>query len=253
MQRFATTLAATLIIAVCAGCASAPSTPAPNASSSYKRIGIVSIMAQTYTRLYVGLTVFNNELEKVDISSWDLDTEYERQGVAALSALGGFEAVQGAYSRKEFAGLGEGGSAPKWEAVVGPAKEYCAKNQVDAIVIAFPGATSDFIGRSNQSWQGTGSYLRFAGQSYFHVVARVALLDCRTTQPAEVRDFGTLRGSAFIPGSTASDGPIKSASPELTRPPFKQLTEAQVAAIKSTLVDLPKSTWTPALRALLGK
>ncbi len=233
MQRLTTTLTVALIIAICAGCASTPNTAAPELVSSYKRIGVVSITAQVFSRQYVGFTMFGNELEQIDSSSWDIDSKYEQQIATELSSLGGFEVVQGAYSRPEFLHLTDQNRGPNWDAVEIPIKGYCAKNQVGAILATFAVNGRDFIGGTNQSLRGAGFYVRGTNaQSYLHLISGVALVDCQTI----------LRAS-----------PLKAAPLEVARAPLKQLTEAQVATIRSELVELPKKSWAPTLRAIFGK
>src|SRR5262249_16940369 len=143
-----------------------------------------SVIGQTYTRQYVGVTVFGNEHEEMDSSSWGTDDEYERQASAALSALGGVEVAQGSYSRKEFSRLGRT-STSDWAALADRVKDDCAKNRADAILFAYPtGAPSDFVAGSGQApLRGAGSYSK-GGMNYMLVAAQLALVDCQTAMPA---------------------------------------------------------------------
>ena len=58
-------LTITLLLGACAE-------PAPwtrVSSSAIKRFGVVSVAADVLTRQYIGLTVFGNELDELDVSS----------------------------------------------------------------------------------------------------------------------------------------------------------------------------------------
>ena len=253
--------AAALICTLLASSVSTAQTPAPEPQARDKRVGIMSVIGQTYTRQYIAMTVFGNELEEMDSSSWGTDDEYERQAAAALSALGGIEVVQGQYSRKDFARLGAT-SRPDWAAVADRVKEYCAKNQADAILVAYPtGAPGDFAAGSGQGpLRGAGSYSK-GGTSDLVVAAQVALVDCQTATPTASRNLGTPRrqgGSVMsllgsLGPASSGDSPSKRVASELGKTPLKQLTEEQLANFRRTLVDLPKSSWAAAVRALLGK
>jgi len=196
--------------------------------------------------------MFGNELEQIDSSSWDIDSKYEQQIATELSSLGGFEVVQGAYSRPEFLHLTDQNRGPNWNAVEIPIKGYCAKNQVGAILATFAVNGPDFIGGTNQFLRGAGFYVRGTNaQSYLHLISGVALVDCQTAKPIAVRGLASLRDG--FPGQILRASPLKAAPLEVARAPLKQLTEAQVATIRSELVELPKKSWAPTLRAIFGK
>jgi hypothetical protein len=254
MQRPTTTTLAALVIVVCFGCASTPDTVAPDVLAGYKRIGVVSITAQTFSRVYAGL--LSVEREQIDSSSWDIDSTYERQIATELSALGGFEVVAGAYSRPEFSRLGFQDGGVNWDALESPIKDYCAKNQVNAILAAVKAYGNDFISNSHQRLDGAGF---FASGTNFHVRGRgflllitiVALVDCQTARPVATRGLASLRDG--LPGQILRASPVISVPQEIARAPLKQLTEAQIAMIKDNLVELPKKSWEPTLRAIFGK
>jgi hypothetical protein len=56
--------------AVCAGYATTLSAQAPDSPARTKRVGVVSVIGQTYTRQYIAVTAFGNEHEEMDSSSW---------------------------------------------------------------------------------------------------------------------------------------------------------------------------------------
>ena len=72
-----------------AGCAQTPPVQREELTQ-FKRIGAVSVIGDTLTRQYLGLTVFGNESDERNVSEWDLDRVYAGQiGEAArLSGTG---------------------------------------------------------------------------------------------------------------------------------------------------------------------
>jgi hypothetical protein len=252
MPRLATTIVAAFIVAACAGCVSTPNTAPPEVLVRYKRIGVVSITTQVFSRVYGGL--FSVEREEIDSSSWDIDSKYEQQMASELRALGGFEVIQGTYSRAEFSRLGYQNRGFKWDALDGSIKECCGNSQTDAILVAIVAYGDDFVGNSHQRIGGAGFLVSGANvrrQSYLHLITIVALVDCQTAKPVAYRGLASLRDG--LPGQILRASPIIAVPREVARVPLKELTEVQGAAIKNALAELPKESWAPTLRAIFGK
>lgn len=254
MQRPTTTVLAALAMVACSGCTSIPNTAGPELLAGYKRIGVVSITAQTFSRVYAGL--LSVEREQIDSSSWDVDSAYERQIATDLSTLGGFEVAAGTYSRPEFSRLVYQDGGFKWDALESPTKDYCAKNQVNAILVAVAAYGQDFMSNSHQRLEGAGFFasgtnFHVRGRGYLHLITIVALVDCQTAKPVAARGLASLRDG--LPGQILRASPVTLVPVELARAPLKQLTEAQIAMIQGNLVELPKKSWEPTLRAIFGK
>lgn len=262
MIKLARNITALFAIAICVGCASTPRTLEPEAATDYKRIGVVSVTAQKFSRRHVGTTVFGNEAEQIDSSSWDIDSKYQRQIAGELSA-GGFEVVQGVYSRQEFLRVNDLNGpwdapafhGPNWGAIEKPIRAYCTENQVHAIAMVFAVSGPDFIGGTNQSMRGAGIYTRGFGSStrhsVLHLISGVALIDCRMAKPVAVRGLAT--SQAGSPGQILRASPIASISAVISRMPLDQLSEEQLGSIRNLLANLPAGAWSPTVRALLGR
>ena len=159
MQRLLTNVTLVIATVICVGCASTPRVITPEATASFKRIGVVSVTAQILKRQHVGFTVFGNEEEKIDISSWGIDNKYEQQVSNELKTLGGLEVIAGTYSRPEFLHVNDLNGpwdapafrGPNWKAIERPIRGYCKDNQVDAILTIFAVDGPDFIGGTNQN------------------------------------------------------------------------------------------------------
>jgi hypothetical protein len=253
MKTPATTLAVVLITAVCAGCASIPinTTAPPEALARYKRIGVVSTTTEAFSRVYEGL--LSVEREQIDSSSWDIDSKYEQQIATELSSMGEFEAVHGTYSRSEFFRLGYDKSGLNWDALEGPFRNYCGENRVDAILVALAAYSGDFMANTHQRISGAGFIVGFhvPTLSYLHLITIVALVDCQSAKPVATRGLSSLRDGTSSQILRAS--PVMAAPKEVARTPLKQLTDQQIAAIKNNLVELPRKSWAPTLRAIFGK
>jgi len=261
-MRTLTSIAAAIIVALCAGCASAPRTASPETISNYKRIGVVSVTAQTFSLQHVGLTVFGNELETIDSSSWDVDAKYEEQVAKQLSTLGGFEVVTAPYPRQDFLRVNDLNGpwdapafrGPNWGAVEKTIKDYCTKNQVGAILAVIAVDSPDFIGSTNQRIRGAGLYTRGFGASkraILHVIAGVALVDCQTARPVAIRGLASMQEG--FPGQILRASPIRPMPVDLSRAPLGQLTEPQLTTIKQALILLPEDAWPPTLHAVFGR
>lgn len=263
MQGLLTRIAATCIVLFCAGCASTPRTAAPEAISGYKRIGIISVATHSFSRLHVGFTVFGNEQEKIDSSSWDIDSRYEQQLANQLSSLGGFEVVPGAYSRPDFLRIYELNGpwdapafrGPNWGAIEKPIKDYCAKHRLSGVLASFAVDAQDFIGGTNQYVRGAGIYTRGFGDStrhsFLHLISAVALVDCQTAKPVAVRGLATTQEG--WPGQILRASPMHAIPTEISRSPFDRLSEQQLAFIKGSLAELPAKAWEPTIRAIFGR
>jgi hypothetical protein len=263
MHRLASIVVAVVVAAAIAGCASSGSTVAPEAMARYQRIGVVSITAQRFTRQYVGFTVFGNELDKLDIASWDVDARYEQQVAQVLTTFGGFEVVPGTTARAALLRVNDLNGpwdapafrGPNWGAAANAIKDYCTANRLNAFVLAFAVDAPDYLGNTNQYLRGAGTYARGIGDStrlsVLHLITGVALVDCATAKPAAVR--GLANSQEGFPGQTLRASPLRPIPPELSRTPLDQLTDAQKTTLKDALVTLPEVAWLPTLRALFGK
>jgi len=262
MRTLVPIVAVVVAVILLGGCATTPRTATPETTSNYRRIGIVSVTAQSFSRKHVGFTVFGNELENVNSSAWDIDAKYEEQISRLLSALGGFEVVRAPYSREEFLHINDLNGpwdapafrTPNWSAVEKTIKEYCSKNQLGAILAAFAVESPDFIGSSNQRIRGAGLYTRGVGEStrgVLHLISGVALVDCQTARPVAIRGLASTQEG--FPGQILRASPMKQMPVELSRTPLNQLSDAQVVIIKEALIQLPENAWAPTVHAVFGR
>jgi hypothetical protein len=238
-----------------------PDRAAPDALAGIKKVGVVSLAAHELNRQYTGFTVFGNERETHDISSWRVDDEYESQMQAALTSLGPYQVVRLGSQRKELFGVYELSGADKLAlralnlpAVEDRLKAIAGKEGLDAIVMVVKRDADDFLAGSNQRLRGAGLYARGAGErttiSVMHLLASVILIDGRTGQPLANRMLS--RTQEGMAGTINRASPIDKVGTELTRAKFTEAPEARRNEVRKQLAELPRSAWAPTFRALFA-
>lgn len=249
-----------------AGCASAPAPLPVGAANRIERIGIISSTARVLTRQVTGVTVFGNELEELDVSSWKVDEQYEHQLAAEAGKLAGITVVRAPYPAHEFVRMQEfqnpmfhGLGQPNWEAIEPASRNYCAANRLDALLVVSRSKMTDTLGvkslfygpqGTNQTLGGAGTYARRGRSvSYLHLVSRIALIDCKTAKPIAVRVVST-NPDAFgnVPFKSV---PLLEIPEEISRTPMSQWTREQKHFVQTELVKLPQQAWPVTLRSML--
>lgn len=242
-----------LLLMAVAGCATPPHRVAPETAVKLKRIGVVSAVADSFTRRYVGWTVFNNEFEDLDIRDWAIDQTYEAQMAAAIDQVPGKTAVRAPYDAAAFAHVNDATGVlwrtatdePNWAAIAEASQAHCAANQLDALLVTARWNSVDVLGAGYFS--GVGIYMRGAGPdiSLMYVMANLGLIDCTNGQLLAARrllKFDTL------------SGPLRLAIPVTTIPedisltPIPQWSADVRDTVRSELASVPESSWLPTIR-----
>ena len=257
MIRRLVALAAVALAVLIAGCAAIPDKPAPEALSRIKRVGVVSLAVTEFNRHYTGFTVFGNEHETLDITSWGVDDEYERQIAEAMGKLGRFEAVRIPGARKELSSYYAASTAwdrdARWNAIESTVKNIASRERVDALVLVLRRESGDFLARTNQMIKGTGYYVRGLGDhtsvSVMHILAEAVLVDGVTGRPLARRDLATAQEGPRTHDRVALLADVR---PEIARAKFATYDDARRADIRQQVIDLPKRAWDPTLRALFS-
>lgn len=90
------------LILFLAGCATQNEPISQDASQRIKRLAVVSVTAQVFTRKYTGVTVFGNEKDEQDISGWHVDAQYEDQIAAEIPRIRDVPPVKASYQVADF-------------------------------------------------------------------------------------------------------------------------------------------------------
>lgn len=221
-------------------------------------MAVISMTADTFTRQYVGLTVFNNEKESIDISDWKIDAGYEDLIRNELERGFGIRTVNTPYSVSEFARVHELKGpwnapafwGPNWDAIAQATRNHCSKNSLDALLVMAKSKGDGTARSTHLAPEGAGLWGRgaFVDLAMLHLIARVALLDCTTGKPMAIRmlasrQFGSLSeisdsGPMLPVNFEDSQVPTEKWSPEKKLQYKNQLSTLPELAIKETLKSL---------------
>jgi hypothetical protein len=253
-------LAGTFVALALIACASVTDRATHERLNAIKRVGVISIAAQELYRQHTGFTPLDNGVEKLDISKWKVDDEYEFQIENALTKLRPFEVVRIGHERMYLVSIYDlGGSSesaasrvPNWKAVQEKLKAIASKSSLDAIVLVTSRESQDFLTGTDQYLRGAGFYARTVGSStrvsVMHVLATVALINGRTGMPINTRPLArTQEGWSSTVDRAA---PMAVVSPEFSRAKLYGLGDAHAGDVRRLLIELPQDAWEPTLRAL---
>jgi hypothetical protein len=226
--------------------------PAPQLSkeviSSFKRIGVVSVIGSTLERQRVGMTVFGNARESKDIQSWGLDKIYESQIASAAKLVFRGEVVQAehltyglakANKIADFERNVHSLSWPKWTSLEASIKQYCSANSLDAFLIASfaPGQSTPVF-----------SIFSEGSSSNLTIWASISLVDCASGKRLRESAVGLPDGRGKLSWSIS-----KRISSELSRSVFSEWPASGMDQVRSDLAEMPKSAWEPTLRAFISQ
>ncbi|HEU4621463.1 MAG TPA: hypothetical protein VFS42_04490 [Burkholderiaceae bacterium] len=221
---------------------------------------MVSTIAQTIDRQHVGVTAFNNELEKRDISAWKVDSAYEDQLEAALKeVVPAITVIRKPYSSNEFAPVNQHSEflskpafGPNWSAIKDAVSRYCGNGQLDGVLMVARSTAPDFLGGTNQSLTGIGIYTRGPGTrvSMLYAIAVVGLIDCTSATPIAIRQLA--KRQKGWPGEVARASAVEQLDSNLARTPISDWTHATENTLRSYLINLPKTAWIATVRSMFA-
>jgi hypothetical protein len=223
---------------------SAPAVHAKIATGSIKRFGVVSVVADKFTRSFIGFTAFGNKVDEIDVTSWSIDAAYAGQLGKVAAGLLSAQYVAAPYSPDDFSKISETTrrGAPNWSSIEAAVKTYCGANELDALLVIskdrgmMPGST---IARVPMGIQGGdhGGYLRLS--------AAISVYDCAT---GRMRDTELLRFAP--PGQLIWQVPQVEISRDLMTHPLSEMDDNARDEIKSKLLSLPGPDWDQTLRRM---
>lgn len=213
----------------------------PEKLAQIKRVGVVSLAANKLERQYVGLTVFGNEHEELDISSWGVDAEYEQAMLRALKKEAPFEVTTLVCDRHELEQV-----IPDVDVLYKPnasveekIRLLASQNSVDAIILLTDyaaGSGSLRVGGAHLS-----VYFRSDIRPYIALSASAHLIDGKSGK--------TIKGVRLLRNGDPNDVErqptpiIWGLTQEVARLPLTEMGEKRKAEIRSLLLALPKDAW----------
>lgn len=244
-----------LLIGILASCAT--NQPLPKETiSQLKRVGVVSQTGNPLYRQYVGITVFGNELDTEDISTWNLDELYEEQLATAVSAVfnsevliltqyrsqfGGVNSLNGPYSAPAFWG-------PNFEKISEVTLRACQEQALDAVIVVARWQSEDILGGTNQKVEGVGVYAR-RGYAKAHVLSEIGFMECKSGKVLTIAQL--IRPTAGHSTSFRDSVVTAPFDPAVAAKPYPTWSQAEKDQLKQILSKLPSDAWEPTLRSML--
>lgn len=248
------------VVILTSGCAAKKlSTISAESSAKIKRVAVISVVSDTFTRQHIGVTIYGNETEEAEISDWKIDKHVEERMRSELKQLYRLEPVDAEYSRAQFAKVnqlvGKGPISfqePDWESIKSVTQKVCNQNSLDAVFVFakiyanVPGLTAVF--------GGTGIYTSkniLSETANLFFVSKLALLDCATGNPLQVRVFSNRQSKDYR--YVYRWLPIETVEYDAARIPIHEWSSGQVEKIRSQLMLLPEKAVTETLGSMLPK
>jgi len=253
IRRFVVVAFSFLIV----GCATRPTPIDRDTAMRIHRVSVISLTAKEFTRQYTGLTIFGNEKDKLDISDWIVDEQYEAQLAAELEKFPGITVVKAPYSVVEFSHVNNFNIlrwrrlSPNWNAIEDATKNYCSRNSLDGVLVLASRTSNDFLAQTNQFLAGVGIYATHRLQrrvSVMHLISEMALFDCRTAKPIAVRILAN--NQTGLPDAIVNSAPILIISQDISRRPIAQWSEEQMQQVHTQLLALPGNAWSSTLKSI---
>ena len=235
-----------IVFLLLAALLAAPAATAKVPAESIKRFGVVSVVADKFTRSVIGMTVFGNKSDEIDIASWGIDAAYTDQLGKIAAELLGAQYVAATYSYDDFSTINQTTlrGAPNWSSIEGAVKTYCGANGLDTLLVIgkdrgmIPNST---IARVPMGIQGG----RSGGPLVLSI--RINVYNCAKgrMQETELMRF-TPPGQFLI-----WEVPQVEVSPNLMTQPLSEMDDKTREDIKSKLLSLPGPYWDETLRRMV--
>lgn len=240
-------LASALLVTVLVTSCATPQTPISAADSvRMRKVSTISVAAKSFSRQFVGYTVFNNESEIQDISGWKIDANIENNINSELNNKYSINSIRTQYSNEEFEHVNDLNGpwdapafwGPNWDKIAPSVKVHCEKNSLDGLIVVAKSKKADFLAGSNQSLSGAGIFTRggYYQKAYIHFIAKIALYDCTSAKPIAIRDLSTQQSGH--PGEILRSSPVQAMNFEQSRIPLAKQSQDNAVYVKSQLVSL---------------
>lgn len=214
----------------------------------FKRIGVVSVIGDTFTRRYTGITIFGDESEEREVSAWRLDSVYADQLGHAAAAVFGGTYVRGNYSREQFAQVnGDPVSLndhfPHWVRIEESAKKYCRDYSLDTMLV---------VAKWYPTIPGTPMRLYSVGMqsrltwALIYSAAQIGIIDCATGKPRRL-ELLTEEDGVLAISYVFRDIPRELGAVSVER--WDAATESDV---RERMASLPSKAWERTLRRTIG-
>jgi hypothetical protein len=242
-------LGAACALAALSACQTPPADPA--IASSFKRVGVVSVTAAALTVHAPGASAYDDSRSVRDITAWAVDRAYEEQLAAAVQSIAGATAVRGTAPPADLTRMNDPATPfvqpGFWSYPADPTaasiRAYCARNQMDALVVASASVDDDVLGGTYHPIAGAGVYAH-DGNHLLYLSTALTLIDCETGRPLTRHRVSSGRSFA------ASHGyPVRDLAQAPAAGAAWSAQEEQ--SIAQALIALPAQAWADTLQGML--
>ena len=234
------------LVLLLAALLNAPAATAKIPFGSIKRFGVVAVVADKFTRSVIGITVFGNKTDEINVASWGIDAAYTDQLGKVVADLLSAQYVAAPYPYDDFSKINQTTlrGAPNWSSIESTVKTYCSANGLDTLLVIgkdrgmIPNTT---IARVPMGIQGgrSGGHLELS--------IRVNVYNCATgrMQESELMRFTPPGQFLFW------EVPQVEVSPDLMTQPLSEMDDKTREDIKAKLLILPGPYWDLTLRRMV--
>ena len=234
------------LVLLLAALLNAPAATAKIPFGSIKRFGVVAVVADKFTRSVIGITVFGNKTDEINVASWGIDAAYTDQLGKVVADLLSAQYVAAPYPYDDFSKINQTTlrDAPNWSSIESTVKTYCSANGLDTLLVIgkdrgmIPNTT---IARVPMGIQGgrSGGHLELS--------IRVNVYNCATgrMQESELMRFTPPGQFLFW------EVPQVEVSPDLMTQPLSEMDDKTREDIKAKLLILPGPYWDLTLRRMV--
>lgn len=244
-------LAAPIVVAATAACADPPVTT--QVQAHFNRIGVVSVAATEFTQRRVGSGELDDQRSVRDISAWGVDRAYEEQLAAAVPQVLGVSAVTVADAAAALRPLNDPATpyvqptfwAYRADPIAARIRDYCARTQLDALLVAARSSDDDVLGGTYHPNTGAGLYVH-GDRRLLHLSATLTLIACDTGMPLETHHL--VSGQSF----PASHGyPVREVGADMAGKFTAPAGAGEDSGARQALIALPAHAWADTLRGMV--
>jgi hypothetical protein len=223
----------------------------PAFATDFKRVGVVSVTAAALTVHAPGANAYDDTRSVKDITAWAVDRAYEEQMAAAVQSIAGATAVRGTAPPADLARMNDPATPfvqpGFWSYPADPTaasiRAYCARNQMDALVVASASIDDDVLGGTYHAIAGAGVYAH-DGNHLLYLSTALTLIDCETGRPLARHRVASGRSFAASHGYPVRDLAQAPAAGAAWTPQDDQ-------RIEQALIALPAQAWADTLQGML--
>lgn len=219
-------------------------------------VGVVSLMGNYFSRMYVGVTISGDENETLAIPDWRIDDEVESQTRLILERDYKLRTAPSPTSKETFWNVASARGPwqePNWKIASEAVRAYCTTNKLNVVLIFAP-IYANVPGRT-QTFGGIGTYTNatiLSQDAWLYFVGKVAAYDCKNGEVLERRVVSN-RQDKDMRYVYRKLPIIELTDVSAVRTPVATWTSATKADLRTKLVALPNNAIAVTLNSIFAK